>query len=152
VPCTQGSGILQLPGAPIPTSIVQNTFGTPIGTSTVSPTPIPSATPTVTPTFIVGATITPTVTATATTVPLTPRWLGGPPPSGPQQCPDPKNWLLLYWGGNTTPIASSANACPTADLFWVNRTGRWMGFARVAVSASDSWESLPGEAHFAHGQ
>lgn len=93
----------------------------------------------------------PTVQVTPT--PTVAQWTVQPPvsPGALRACPDPGQWLLLYWGGaNGVPIAMAADTCTNADLYWVNRDGRWMGFAKAARGASDTWDVLHGEAHFVH--
>jgi hypothetical protein len=133
VPCAQATGSMQVGITPV----------------SATGTPIASATGTVSAT----ASATATSTATASSTAQTPvgQWLSSPPPYGQPQCPAASQWLLLYWAGATASIATSASACPNTDLFWVNRSGRWLGFAKAAPGASDTWESLTGEAHFAHG-
>jgi hypothetical protein len=70
-----------------------------------------------------------------------------------RQCPDSGTWALLYWSGvDNAPIATAADACVNVDNIWVSREGRWLGFAKAAVAASDSWQVLYGEAHFMHGK
>jgi plastocyanin len=110
--------------------------------------------------MVQAATITPTQTATATpamtaTAPAgMAQWLDRPPVSSDARpsCPAAQQWLLLYWsGGDGIAIATAAAACASADIYWVNREGRWLGFAKAAAAASDSWNVLRGEAHFVHG-
>jgi hypothetical protein len=61
--------------------------------------------------------------------------------------------VLLYWGGTgTVSISSAANACSATDLYWANRQGTWLGFAKAAPTASDTWDVSTGEAHFVHGR
>ena len=82
------------------------------------------------------------------------QWLDRPPggADGTPSCPAAEQWLLVYWGGAEQAfIATAANACPNANLYWSNRGGRWFGFARAAPAASDDWEILAGEAAFVHG-
>jgi hypothetical protein len=135
-------------GSASPTATATTTVTiTPTATVTVTPT----ATVTVTPTVTATATVTPTATATSTVN----RWLDRPPasPSAAQLCPAADQWLLLYWGGaDSTAIATAASACPNVDRFWVNRQGQWLGYASVAPGASDNWNALAGEAHFARGE
>jgi CSLREA domain-containing protein len=87
--------------------------------------------------------------------PGTSKWAERPPTSAqmPGICPQTGVWLLLYWAGNDgAAIAAEAGGCPTADFYWVNRQGAWLGFAATAPSASDTWTLLRGEAHFVHGR
>lgn len=110
------------------------------------------ATPTATPTATATPTVTPTVTPTPS--PGQDRWFDRPPagPGAMATCPSAGQWLLLYWGGTEgLPIATAATACPAADIFWVSRQGRWLGFAKTRPEASDTWNVLRGEAHFVHG-
>ena len=115
--------------------------------------PPPSGSVTATPT----PRVTPTPTATA--IPLDPIhfppvWQDQPP-RGPRLtsvCPQPGQWLLLYWGSGSLQIASIAGACPSADRYWTNREGRWLGFSPDAAGASDTWTVSYGEAHFIHGR
>lgn len=142
---------------------------TPTATPTRTPTPPPTRTPTVTPTPVITATPTPTGTPTPTvTVTPTPAftptptatvetgaWLDRPPvtPGAARICPQTGQFLLLYFDGPAdVPIATAANACTTADVFWVNREGRWLGFAKGAADSSDTWRLMWGEAHWVHGQ
>jgi hypothetical protein len=93
-------------------------------------------------------------TPTATVPPEQARWLDRPPASAgaTPACPSSGQWLLLYWGGaDGTPIAAAADRCTDADVFWVSRSGRWLGYSKTATAASDVWNVLRGEAHFAHG-
>lgn len=82
-------------------------------------------------------------------------WLDRPPasPGAMQSCPPPGQWRLLYWSGSSdVPISSAAQACPDAVLFWLNRQGRWFGFAKASPDASDLWYSLHGEAVLVRGR
>jgi hypothetical protein len=91
----------------------------------------------------------------ASPTPTPSQWLNQPPtaPNAMRQCPDSGLWALLYWGGtDNAPIATAADACPSVDNVWVSREGKWLGFAKVAPQASDSWQVLYGEAHFMHGK
>ena len=48
---------------------------------------------------------------------------------------------------------SRGGGCAAADVYWVSRDGKWMGFSKnVPVAANDSWNVILGEAHFVHGQ
>lgn len=83
------------------------------------------------------------------------RWLDRPPasPGAASLCPTDNRWFLLYWGGSDgMSIAAIAGICMNADAYWVNRGGRWLGFAPAQPSASDSWAVRSGEAHFMHGR
>ena len=79
-------------------------------------------------------------------------WLSQPPGSGSARstCPESGQWLLLYWGGPSSPIDVAAEACPSIDRIWTSREGRWLGHATGVQRASDSWVPLLGEAHFLH--
>jgi hypothetical protein len=82
-------------------------------------------------------------------------WRNQPPTSATAKmtCPAAGQWLLLYWGSSDveTAIATSAAGCPAADRIWVSRGGKWLGFSAGLPAASDSWQTLSGEAHFIHG-
>jgi hypothetical protein len=140
-------------------------------TPTVTMTPVATGTP--------ATTATPVVTATPNQ-PSRGQWLNRPPlgPDAAPACPSSGQWLQLYWGGDDgTPIAAAANGCttitlltfppqyvcgdgsraseagrcPEADLYWVYRGGRWLGFSQGSPDVSDTWTVLRGEAHFLHG-
>jgi predicted secreted protein len=82
------------------------------------------------------------------------RWVDRPPTSAgaTASCPSERQWSLVYWDGGTTAISTAAGACEDADGFWVNRSGRWLGFSKDSPAASDIWQTVLGEAHFAHGK
>jgi hypothetical protein len=66
-------------------------------------------------------------------------------------CPQAtRSWQLLYWGGSgLTSIDAAASLCPNVDLIWLNRGGRWLGYAAGREETSDMWIILDrGEAHF----
>jgi micrococcal nuclease len=108
----------------------------------------------------VAAASTPTPT---TPVPAGTATMGAPPggiapaffsdsPNGTRVLgPDTGQWLLLHWRGTPGPIAVQASACGSADSLWVNRSGRWLGFAKTAPAASDTWDLVTVEAHFVRG-
>jgi plastocyanin len=132
------------------------------GTITVQGTAAATATTTATTTASPAATTSPgAITAppppTATTVaqPGTGQWVDRPPAASgaAASCPTGGQWLLIYWSGSdNSAIATSAAVCNAADLYWVSREGRWLGFSKNAPAASDTWNVLNGEAHFVHGQ
>jgi hypothetical protein len=128
---------------------------TPTVTTTATTTQTPTTTPTITPTATIPATPAATTTATVTPPSVAGQWLDRPPaaPNALSSCPSAGQWLLGYWGGaSNTPITTAADACSSADLYWVSRGGTWRGFAKAAPAASDSWNVDLGEAHFIHGQ
>lgn len=98
-----------------------------------------------------AATTTPSTGAATTTVRVN-QWLDRPPTSAGTTpgCPAPGSWELRYWGGDT-PIAVAAAVCPNVTVLWVRRSDRWLGFAKAAPGASDSWDVVFGEAHFLFG-
>lgn len=82
-------------------------------------------------------------------------WLSGPPVSASAVplCPEPGQWLLLYWAGPAVSIDQAAHPCPTADRFWSSgQDGRWVGFSPALPQASDLWTMLPGVVAFVHGK
>jgi CSLREA domain-containing protein len=82
-------------------------------------------------------------------------WADRPPAAGSTggACPQPRQWLLVYWAGSDgTTIASAVSGCPSSDAAWVNREGRWLGYAPAAPQGSDTWTLNHGEAHFLHGK
>jgi hypothetical protein len=96
-----------------------------------------------------------TATSSAAQVSGVFSWYGRPPigSSGAPTCPAAGEWFLLYAAGvNEAPIASAAAVCANADLFWVFRAGRWLGYAKAVPAASDTWTVTLGEAHFVHGR
>jgi hypothetical protein len=95
-----------------------------------------------------GTSTTPMTLATA-------NWLDLPPavPAARSSCPAGSLWSLLYWNGpNDTAIVSAAPICSTGDRFWVFRNGRWLGYSPLFPTASDTWNTLSGEAHFVRGR
>lgn len=79
-------------------------------------------------------------------------WLHGPPGGiSVTRCPDPGQWLLLYWGAPPASIAEAALGCPNADRFWMRRGTVWLGFYPALPQASDNWIVQTGEASFVHG-
>ena len=80
-------------------------------------------------------------------------WVSAPPasPGSAPKCPDAAQWLLLYWAGAPTAIGEAARACTSADRFWSNQGGRWLGFSPGTPQASDTWTVQTGEAEFVHG-
>ena len=131
--------------------------GTTTGTTfTTTPSGTAAAIATATATRTATATVTAAATATAAATPsvVAPRWLDRPgiSPGAVVSCPAGGQWLLLYWGGSSdTPIATAADACADADLYWVSRQGNWLGYAQDRPEASDTWTVLAGEAHFVRG-
>jgi hypothetical protein len=92
--------------------------------------------------------------AAAQPVPPNSAWFTAPPGSSAARpaCPDPNQWVLLYWGGqNQAGIATAAAGCPNADRFWANQSGRWLGFSPANPQASDVWSLDTGVAAFVHG-
>jgi hypothetical protein len=78
-------------------------------------------------------------------------WFSAPPISSSSSqptCSAAGQWLLLYWGGPSTPIGQAAPLCNGANRFWSNQGGRWLGFNPAAVQASDTWTVSTGEAAF----
>jgi hypothetical protein len=128
------------------------------------------------------STVTPTATTTPTPAPPSRnQWLSRPPSGSDATptCPSSGLWQLLYWGGaDSTPIAGASEGCTTitllslppqyvcgdgtrateasrcseADLYWVNRSGRWLGYSKITPDVSDTWSVARGEAHFLHGK
>jgi hypothetical protein len=84
-----------------------------------------------------------------------PQWLNQPPGTGgaSRTCPAANEWLLLYWGGQETPIQGTIDACTNANRFWVRRGSRWIGYAVALVlpGTNDEFQVQPGEAAFVHG-
>jgi hypothetical protein len=83
------------------------------------------------------------------------EWFDRPPSAqgGVRACPPAKEWRLLYWNGpSDVPIAIASLSCPEAEVFWLNRQGKWYGFAKALPNASDAWNAITGEANFMRGQ
>lgn len=85
------------------------------------------------------------------------RWLTLFPgsPGAQAACPRTgREWVFLYWDGEPlTSIDAAASLCPNADRFWVNRDGRWLGYAPDREEVSEHWVILNrGEAHFLRGR
>jgi hypothetical protein len=87
-------------------------------------------------------------------VPQNSAWFTAPPGSAGARptCPDPNQWLLLYWGGeNELSVMLAAQTCPAADRYWANQGGRWLGYSPASPQASDVWSLQTGVAVFVHG-
>lgn len=79
-------------------------------------------------------------------------FFAGTPLGNTPLCPDPNQWLLLYWRGSEVKIADAAAACAGADRFWANVGGRWLGYGTTApAGANDDFSVVTGQALFVHG-
>lgn len=141
-PVTQATSVPTVTGTPIVTATLP-IFSTPIATATLTATSVAPTTqaPTATPSVIA-----PTVG--------TARWVDRPPTTtgGTATCPSLGQWLLLYWDGVSTGMATASAACTSADFFWSRQGDRWLGFSVQMTGASDTWTQQPGEVAFVHGR
>jgi hypothetical protein len=69
-------------------------------------------------------------------------------------CPAPTRdaWYTWYWRGEVTTIAAAARTCQSADVFWLQRGTRWLGYTPDAPGASDPFDPVLGEAVLVHSQ
>jgi hypothetical protein len=65
-------------------------------------------------------------------------------------CPQPEQWIALYWRGIATPVASALEACPKVDRLWVRRGASWLGATGSGGAASDQFMLETGELGFLH--
>jgi hypothetical protein len=145
-----GRGPDPVPGIPpshVPPQFPQS------GTPSQTPTPVTTSTAirTPTPPIVVSVPIVEQgwYVRPGVTVPPAPQ--EGPIPERPR-CPDPGQWLLLYWiGKHDASIQEAAGSCSDAGPYWTNRSGKWLGYSPANPEAGDIWNVASGEAHFIRG-